>query len=149
MTTKKEFLSGQVILVGYGRVGSRITDLLSQKAIPFLAIDANRELIMQLRLSGIPAVYGNASNPSVLVQSHIARASMLIIAMSDTVNIRKLIQCAYQLNHKIVMVIRTHNQEEAELLQKDVLGKVFFAEGEIAKSMGEYVLNRYGKNGSE
>ena len=148
MTTKKQFLCGQIVLVGYGRVGSRIATLLSEKAIPYVVVDENRELIMQLRASGTPAVYGDASDPSVHVQGHIAHASMFIIAMADTVNMRKMIDCAYRLNHEVVMVIRTHNQEEAELLQKDVVGKVFFSEGEIAKNMGEYVLDRYGKSKS-
>ncbi|MDF1931625.1 hypothetical protein PGH45_18375 [Legionella pneumophila] len=33
-----------------------------------------------------------------------------------------------------------------EALQKEITGKVFFAEGEIAKSMGEYALSRFGKS---
>lgn len=144
-TTKEKYLSGQVVLVGYGRVGRRIASLLSEKAIPYVVVDENRELIVRLRASGVPAVYGEASDPSVLVQGHIARASMLIIAISDTVNVRRMMQYAYQLNPRVEAVVRMHNEEEATLLQKEVIGKVFFAEGEIARSMGGYVLDRYGK----
>ncbi|HAT5920996.1 TPA: sodium:proton antiporter [Legionella pneumophila] len=145
-TTKEEYLSGQVVLVGYGRVGMHIAQLLSKKIVPFVVIDENRELIERLRASGIPAVYGDASEPSVLIQGHIARASMLMTVTSDTIHVRKMIQCAYKLNPDIEIVVRTHNEEEAELLQKEITGKVFFAEGEIAKSMGHYALNRYGKS---
>ncbi|HAT7747980.1 cation:proton antiporter [Legionella pneumophila] len=145
-TTKEEYLSGQVVLVGYGRVGMHIAQLLSKKVVPFVVIDENRELIERLRASGIPAVYGDASEPSVLIQGHIARASMLMTVTSDTIHVRKMIQYAYKLNPDIEIVVRTHNEEEAELLQKEITGKVFFAEGEIAKSMGHYALNRYGKS---
>nr|WP_237578521.1 NAD(P)-binding protein [Legionella pneumophila] len=123
-----------------------IAQLLSKKVVPFVVIDENRELIERLRASGIPAVYGDASEPSVLIQGHIARASMLMTVTSDTIHVRKMIQCAYKLNPDIEIVVRTHNEEEAELLQKEITGKVFFAEGEIAKSMGHYALNRYGKS---
>lgn len=146
MTTKKEYLSGQVVLVGYGRVGKRVAHLLSEKNIPYVVIEENRELIASLRASSFPAVYGDASEPSVLIQSHIVHASLLMILIADTVHLRKIIHYAYQLNPKIEIVVRTHDEEEAELLQKEITGKVFFAEGEIAKSMGEYALSRYGKS---
>ncbi|KTC81520.1 YbaL family putative K(+) efflux transporter [Legionella brunensis] len=145
MTTKEEYLSEQVVLVGYGRVGKRIAQLLSEKAIPYVVVDENREVIERLRASGIPAVYGDASEPAVLIQGHIARAGMLMIAVPDAVHVRKMIQCAQKVNPAIEMIVRTHNEEEAELLQKEITGKVFFAEGEIAKNMGHYALNRYGK----
>ncbi|HAT6955189.1 TPA: sodium:proton antiporter [Legionella pneumophila] len=146
MTTKEEYLSGQVVLVGYGRVGKRVAHLLSEKNIPYVVIEENRELITSLRASGLPSVYGDASEPSVLIQSHIVHASLLMILIADTVHLRKIIHYAYQLNPKIEIVVRTHDEEEAALLQKEITGKVFFAEGEIAKSMGEYALSRFGKS---
>jgi CPA2 family monovalent cation:H+ antiporter-2 len=149
MTTGEEVLAGQVVLVGYGRVGKRIAHLLTENAIPYVVVDENRQLIEDLRTTGVPAVYGDASEPSVLIQGHIARASMIMIVISDTAYVRKMIQCAQKLNPGIEVVIRSHNEEEAALLQKEVPGKVFFAEGEIAKNMGGYALNRYGKSSGQ
>lgn len=146
ITTQEDYTTGQVILVGYGRVGRLIANLLSENAIPYVVVEENRELIGELRNSGIPAVYGDASEPSVLIQSHITHAIMLVIVIQDTVNLRKIIDLAYKLNPEIEVVVRLHDEEEAELLQKEITGKVFFAEGEIAKSIGHYALNRYGKS---
>ncbi|KTD44416.1 YbaL family putative K(+) efflux transporter [Legionella parisiensis] len=146
MSTQKENLAGQVVLVGYGRVGKRVAHLLSEQNIPYVVIEENRELIENLRASGFTAVYGDASEPAVLIQSHIAHASMLMIVIADTVHVRKMIHYALELNPGIEIVVRTHDEEEAALLRKEISGKVFFAEGEIAKSMGEYALSRYGKS---
>ncbi|KTD22258.1 YbaL family putative K(+) efflux transporter [Legionella londiniensis] len=146
MTTSEKYLSGQVVLVGYGRVGKRIANRLFDNDIPYVVVDENRELIERLRSKGIPAVSGDSSEPSVLIQAHIANASMLVIAVSDTFNIRPMIQCARKLNKKIEIVIRTHNEDEASLLKHDGPGKVFFAEEEIAKNMSCYVLERFGKS---
>ncbi|STX29235.1 putative monovalent cation:proton antiporter (CPA2 family) [Legionella beliardensis] len=146
MTTKEDYLAGQIVLVGYGRVGRHIANLLSEQSIPYVVVEENRELIQELRESNIPAIYGDASNPSVLIQSHIARASMLMIVIADTFHVRKMIKLAYTLNPDIEIVVRTHDEEEAQLLQEEVTGKVFFAEGEIAKNMTIYALNRYGKD---
>ncbi|WP_298626471.1 cation:proton antiporter [uncultured Legionella sp.] len=144
-TVSREQLEGQVVLVGYGRVGKRIAHLLSEHGIPYVVVDENREIVTRLRASGIPAVYGDASEPAVLIQSHIARASMLMIVITDTVQVRKMIQCSQQLNPDLVTVVRMHNEEEADLLQQSITGKVFFAEGEIAKNMYGYVVDKYGK----
>lgn len=146
LSAKETYLEGQVVLVGYGRVGKRVAHVLSEKAIPFVVVEKNREIIERLRATNIFAVYGDASNHSVLIQSHIARASMLIIVIPDTVHIRKMIRYACELNPEIEVIVRTHDEEAAALLQKEITGKVFFAEGEIAKNMGDYVLNRYGKS---
>lgn len=146
MTTSEKYLAGQVVLVGYGRVGKRIANLLFEKNIPYVVVDENRGLIEELRANGVPAVCGDSTVPSVLIQAHIARAGMLVIAISDTFNIRPMIQCARTLNKNIEIVIRTHNEDEASLLKHDGPGKVFFAEEELAKNMSLYVLDRFGKS---
>lgn len=145
ISTKEEYLEGKVVLVGYGRVGKRIARLLSENAIPFVVVDENREIIESLRATHFPALYGDASEPSTLIRSYLARASMLIIVISGSVHVRKIIQYAHQLNPAIEIIVRTHDEEQTVLLQEEINGKVFFAEGEIAKNMGEYALNRYGK----
>jgi CPA2 family monovalent cation:H+ antiporter-2 len=142
---KEHQMSGQVVVVGYGRVGKHLVDLFSENPIPYVVIDENRQLIQYLRASCIPAVYGDASDPSVLIESHISRASILMIVIPDLLRARKIIYHAQKLNADIEIVICLHNEEAAKLLQKNLTGKVFFAEGEVAKNMGIYVLNQYGK----
>ena len=127
-------------------MGQRIASFLFKKNIPYVIVDENREVIARLRADEIPAVCGDSTDPSVLIQAHIARASMLVIAISDTFNIRPMIHCARKLNKNIEIVIRTHNKDEASLLKHEGPGKIFFAEEEIAKNMSLYVLDRFGKS---
>lgn len=145
LNISEEYLKGQVVLVGFGRVGKRIAAMLRDKNIPYVVVDDNREVINSLRRSGSTAVYGDASEPGVLIQAHIAHAYVLMSVISDTVHVRRMIKTAVALNPEIEIIVRTHDEEEANLLQADITGKVFFAEAEIAKNMGSYVLNRYGK----
>src|SRR5580765_8611 len=53
-------LSGHVVLVGYGRVGTRIAQAMSEKGIPYVVAEVNRESVERLRRRGIPAVSGDA-----------------------------------------------------------------------------------------
>jgi CPA2 family monovalent cation:H+ antiporter-2 len=138
------YLAGQVVLVGYGRVGRRIAQAMTEQGIPYVVAEQNRERVEQLRAMNIPSVSGDASQAFVLIQAHIAKASMLIIATPDTVSVRTMAQTARTLNPAIEIVVRTHNEEEARLLAKENIGTVFFGEQELALAMTRHVLARRG-----
>ena len=143
MTVPQEKLHDQVVLVGYGRVGRRIAAALTAQHIPFVVAEQNREVVDQLRRDGIPAVAGNAGEPAVLIQAHIARARMLVIATPDTFHVRSMVETARALNPGIQTVVRTHSEEEAELLSNERAGKIFIGEHELANGMAEYVAEEF------
>ncbi|UJP05376.1 MAG: Kef family K(+) transporter [Nitrosomonas sp.] len=143
MTTERKYLKGQVVLVGYGHAGERIAAALGQQNIPFIIAEQNRELVQDLREREINAVSGDASDPSVLIQAHIADAAMLVIAIPDTLHIRQMIDTARTLNPDIEIVLRTHDEDEAKLFRTDKLGTIFFSEEELAKGMASHILQRF------
>ena len=145
MSTERKFLEKQVVLVGYGRVGHRIAEALDSQGIPYVVAEQNRELVESLRDKGIAAVSGDASEPSVLIQAHIADAAMLVIASPDPINVRQMVETARTLNPDIEIVLRTHSEAESEMLRKDDLGAVFYGEEELAKGMTGHVLARFAR----
>jgi CPA2 family monovalent cation:H+ antiporter-2 len=130
------------VLVGYGRVGRHIAAALNERAIPFIVADANREVVERLRAAGTPAVAGNATDPVTLVQAHLAQARLLVIATPQTVQVRQMVGTARTLNPAIEVVVRSHDEDEAALLERDRAGKVFVGEAELARAMTEYVLGK-------
>ncbi|NYE62919.1 CPA2 family monovalent cation:H+ antiporter-2 [Duganella sp. 1224] len=148
MTVPHEHLRGQVVLVGYGRVGRRIAATLQESGIPFVVAEQNREVVDQLRKDGVHAVAGNAGEPAVLIQTHIAHAAMLVIATPDTFHVRAMIETARALNPNIKTVVRTHNDAEADLLRSERAGEIFMGEQELAKGMSAYVLDNVKHTGS-
>ncbi|MEW6332258.1 MAG: YbaL family putative K(+) efflux transporter, partial [Pseudomonadota bacterium] len=76
-------LTGHVLLVGYGRVGRRVGEALTARGVPIVVAEQNRELVESLRARGIPAVSGDAAEPAVLIQAHVARAHTLAIAVPN------------------------------------------------------------------
>jgi CPA2 family monovalent cation:H+ antiporter-2 len=136
-------LTGHVVLVGYGRVGKRIGEALTANGISFVVAEENREVVEQLRKRGIPAVSGDASDPNVLIQAHVHRARMLVIATPDTLDVRRMIEIARTVNPRIETAVRTHSEEEAVLLEKEKAGKVFLGEHELVGSIIRHVLDRY------
>jgi monovalent cation:H+ antiporter-2, CPA2 family len=135
-------LSGHVVLVGYGRVERRIGHALTERGLPFVVVEQNRELVERLRDKGAQAVAGDASDPGELAQAHVARARMLVIAIPDSFLARQMIETARALNPAVEIVVRTHSEEEAELLRNENAGRVFMGEHELADGMTRYVLER-------
>jgi len=141
-STEEKYLSRQVVLVGYGRVGRRIAQALTTKQLPYVVVEQNREAVERLRGEGMMAVTGDAAEAVVLVQAHIANARMLVIATPDTLNVRQMINTARTLNPYIEIVVRTHSEAEAKLLEGENVDKIFLGEEELAQSMTRHVLER-------
>jgi CPA2 family monovalent cation:H+ antiporter-2 len=142
--TEEKYLSQQVVLVGYGRVGRGIAEALTANHLPYVVVEQNREIVEELRARGNAAVFGDATEPLVLVQAHIARARMLVIATPDTLGVRQMIVTARTLNAQIEVVVRSHNEEEARLIEHELASRVFVGESELAQAMVRHVLARAG-----
>ncbi|HPA88694.1 MAG TPA: YbaL family putative K(+) efflux transporter [Quisquiliibacterium sp.] len=142
--TDRKVLSGQVVLVGYGRVGRRIAEALDARAIPTVIVEQNREAVDALRRKGVAAVSGDAGTPEVLVQAHIADAAMLVVAIPDPVEVRRMVEIARTLNPEVEIVLRTHSEEEADLLRHEGMGRVFLGEHELARGMTQHIVETLG-----
>lgn len=141
-TVASSYVTSHVVLVGYGRVGALVGQSLAKHGLPLVVAEQNRDLVEELRKRGIHAVAGDAAEPAVLIQAHIARAAMLVIAVPDTLRARRMIETARILNPPVEIIIRTHNEEEAALLRKESGGTVFMGEHELALSMVRHVLTQ-------
>jgi CPA2 family monovalent cation:H+ antiporter-2 len=117
VATDRKFLARQVVLVGHGRVGERVAATLRERGVPCVVVDQNRERVEALRATGVPAVAGNAGTAEVLVQAHIAEAGLLVVATSESTEVRAMIEIARTLNPGIGVVVRAPNAEEAVLLR--------------------------------
>jgi monovalent cation:H+ antiporter-2, CPA2 family len=135
-------LRGQVVIVGYGRVGRRIARALSGRGIPYVIAEQHRDIVEKLRDEQVPAVCGDAADPMVLVQAHVVHAGMLVVTLPDTFDVRKIVETARTLNPGIETVLCTDSDDEATLLESERFGTVFIGESELARGMTEHVLGR-------
>jgi CPA2 family monovalent cation:H+ antiporter-2 len=133
-------LAGQVVIVGYGRVGSRIGKALKSQGISYVVAEQSRDIVEKLRAEGVPAVTGDASTPECLIQAHIAKAAVLLIATPDTLGARQMVEIARTLNPQIQIAIRSHNAEEARDLEKENAGTLFLSDQQLAESMTRFVV---------
>lgn len=65
---------------------------------------------------------------------------MLVIATPQALEVRQTVETARTLNPDIEVVVRSHNPDEAALLERERAGKVFVGERELASAMTRHVL---------
>jgi len=128
-------LTNHLLIVGYGRVGRRIGEALTAQGLTFVVAEQNREIVARLRSEGIAAVAGDATEPEVLIQAHVARARALVIATPDTVGVKAIMDIAHRLRPELPVIVRTHGDKEAEELRHEPRVEVFMGEEELAKAM--------------
>ena len=136
-------LRDHVVLIGYGRVGREIGRALRQANIALVVIEQNAELVNRLREQGAAAIRGDASIERVLAHASPATARMLVAAIPDAFQARRMLQLARKTNPDIDSVVRTHSREELELLEAAGFGLVLMAERELAERMSRYVTEAF------
>ena len=115
---------------------------LTQRGIPIVVAEQNRELVEELRERNIPAVSGDASEPAVLIQAHIARAQMLVIADSGYV------PGSQDHRNRAHAETRRSRSSYARTATKKrrccgrTSGAVFMGEHELALGMTRHILER-------
>jgi CPA2 family monovalent cation:H+ antiporter-2 len=140
MTTDARFLAKHVVLVGWGVVGRGIAEALQARNLPVVVVDDNRERIDALRQQGFAAVVGNARDPAVLVQAHVAEAGLLVIAVPQSTDVRPMVETARTLNPGIGIVARAEDEDLAALLRAAGVDEVLHAKATLAQAMAGRVL---------
>ncbi|CAM4332884.1 cation:proton antiporter [Acinetobacter dispersus] len=136
------YLRDQVVIIGYGGVGRRISENLMQQNIKVVIAEENREIVEKLRSQGIAAVSGEATEPNVLIQAHIQHARLLVISPMDILDIHRIVDISKQLNPEIQVLICAESKEEAVVIREENIGEVFYAKEEMAKNMSHHILSQ-------
>ncbi|WP_151715500.1 cation:proton antiporter [Acinetobacter sp. TUM15071] len=136
------YLRDQVVIIGYGGVGRRISENLMEQNIKVVIAEENREIVEKLRSQGIAAVSGEATEPNVLIQAHIQHARLLVISPMDILDIHRIVDISKQLNPEIQVLICAESKEEAVVIREENIGEVFYAKEEMAKNMSHHILSQ-------
>jgi CPA2 family monovalent cation:H+ antiporter-2 len=137
-------LHDHVVVVGHGRVGGPIIQELARHGVPHIIVEASREVAERLRVTGLPVIYGDATRPEVLEDTHLERARLLVVAAPDAYQARAILQLAKRLNPDIEVVTRTHSDSERAWLLAHGVSEALVGERELAVSLTRAALRRFG-----
>ncbi|MFI5169373.1 MAG: cation:proton antiporter [Vicinamibacterales bacterium] len=134
------------VVVGYGPVGRAVDEALRQAGTRTVVVDLNMDTVARLNARGRHAIFGDASQPGILEQAGLARASHLVVTLPHSVNRTPMIAAARQLNPTCRILVRArYLRERAELEQVGTTAECF-EEVEAAVALTSLVLADLGKD---
>ena len=106
----------RVIIVGYGRVGALIGDMLDRHKIPFIAIDSDARLTARARSDGKPVYYGDAARPEYLRRCGLETARAVVVTMDSTAANEAVVEATRRLRPEVTLVARARDADHARAL---------------------------------
>ena len=132
-------LKDHVVLVGHGRVGSVVSQALSDRGVKLFIIEDDEDEVAELKAQDIAALAGNAADPHVIEAANLRAARCLLVAIPDAFEGGQVVQQARAINPTLTIVARAHSEAEILHLKKHGASLVIMGEHEIAMAMVEHV----------
>ena len=106
----------RVLIVGYGRVGRLVADMVTMHRLPYLAIDDDAATVARARDAGLPVTFGDATRPEFLRLCGIAEARALIVTISTTRVVEQVVTAARTERADLTIVARARDAAHASKL---------------------------------
>ena len=136
----KSGLRNHVIIVGGGRVGFRIAQVLKRLSVPMLIIELDQLRVERAKHADIPVIYGDASHEVVLEAAETPSARLLIITSPEVVIAQAIVENARKVNSEIKVVARAPGVEFLEEFKKLNISEVVIPEFEAGLEMARKAL---------
>jgi CPA2 family monovalent cation:H+ antiporter-2 len=128
-------LTGHIVLVGHGRVGSVVSRALREAGTPLLVIEDNPGIVERLKQEGVEVITGNAAAPDMLQAANVGAARGLLVAIPDGFEGGQIVAKARAISESLPIIARAHSEEEVAHLKVHGATLVIMGETEIARAM--------------
>jgi len=130
-------VAAPVILVGFGRVGTRIGEILRMADHPFVALDSDVTVVDQGRRRDHPVYFGDVHNHELLRAAGVEEAQAVIVTINDPKAAEELVQFLRETYPSVNLYARGHSLEQCLNLRKvgasDVVSENMEASLELAR----------------
>ena len=108
--------TNHVVIVGWGRVGRHITELLGSLDVPRLVVEADPTRVEMLTRQAVPTLFGDAANSEILEHARLAHARALVVTVPDDSAASIIVATARRKSEKLPIIARAGSQQSAKLL---------------------------------
>ena len=129
----------KIVVVGYGRVGMLVGELLRRHDIPFVAIDGAATLVAAERDRGTDIYWGDAARPDFLHRCGVAGARGVVVTMDVPAAVEKVVAAVRAARPDVTIVARARDAEHAthlyELGVTDAIPETIEASLQLAEAL--------------
>ena len=134
----------QVIVAGFGRIGSVIARMLKQNGFRLAIIDHNPDRFAELRKEQFVGFYGDALRPDLLRAAGAGRAAVMVIAIDDAERAQELLLRIQREYPQMMVVSRAVDLQGRDRLLDQGADRAYPETIETALLMGEDTLELVG-----
>ena len=102
-----------VIIAGFGRVGSIVADMLREQNLPVVGIDLDVNNLAAARKAGHQVYYGDATDIAFLNRCGLAEARALAITMDNPVRAKEILKAARAERPDLKIIARARDERHA------------------------------------
>jgi CPA2 family monovalent cation:H+ antiporter-2 len=139
-----ETLAGHVVVVGYGRVGRHIVDVLGRLNTPRLVVEADPSRLDELQRLGVPSLFGDAANSDLLQHTGLEQARALVVTLPDEASTEMVVAAARQMRPTLPVIARAATEAGVRRLAQLGAGDVIHPELEGGLEIVRHTLLRLG-----
>ncbi len=140
----EESLANHVVIIGYGRIGRHLVDVLKSLNVPLLVIEADMERIETLNQNQVTTLYGDAANSEVITHAHLDKALALVVTVPDETSTAVIVASARALNPKLPIIARAASEEGVHDLAELGADRIIHPELEGGLEMVHHTLLQLG-----
>ncbi|KUO55076.1 MAG: sodium:proton exchanger [Sphingomonadales bacterium BRH_c3] len=108
----------RTIIVGAGRVGRLIADMLTVHGKPYVAVDSDSDMIERAKREGYRAIFGDAARGDALSRLGIETAPAVVLTMDEPVLVQRLVAKLRAQYPDLLIVARARDPEHAAELYR-------------------------------
>ncbi len=138
-----ESRTDHVIIVGYGLAGRYLSRAVKASRIACIVVEQNTELVQRARQDGVPVVFGDGTQPSVLEHVGIADARVVVFAISSPTDELRGVGLARMLNPTARIIVRTRYVRAIERLMAQGATEIVVEEFEASLELFARALESY------
>lgn len=113
-----EVAAPRTLIVGYGRVGRLVADLLDEHRLPWLAADLDTANVVAGRRAERLVYYGDATNALFLRGCGITEASAVVVTVDNTTAVDAIVDAVRAERPDVPLVVRARDAVHARKLYK-------------------------------
>ncbi|WP_421791117.1 cation:proton antiporter [Hyphobacterium sp.] len=137
-------LDDHVIIVGYGRVGRMLGELLEEENAEIIAIDSNPKRVATHRAKGVSILFGDASRMETLQKVGLETAAQFVIAVDDPDKALRVVKAVRTQRLNAPITARAVDRAHADRLIEAGADYVIHEAAEAALQLAEHVLEDFG-----
>jgi len=110
--------AGKAVIVGFGRVGRIVADMLARHDQDYVAIDADADTVRNGRSRGYPVLFGDVARGTLVDRLKVSRPSAVILTMDDPVLVSRLTKRLRSAFRDVPIIARARDTAQAATLYK-------------------------------